>query len=289
MSTLITSSFFIKDINLPNRDAVDVKKRIDAFINELEETCLSKTIGYPTFEFFDDRYNLLFSNNVVGNNDVRIKVGYTVGLVAELSTVTFDGTNGKPDYRGSKLILTDVTAGFVMTHGTDYLWNETTGLLSLLDSFFIVGNVYNIHLEAVTFVYPDYTLLNSVSVKLALWILYGKVYTDSYSRKSFWAGLITMNNTSLIAYYVYYFIQEDNAKQTRATGVAIKKGDLSIPANPADKMINAWNKYSEFAQDLLSFLMYSTDVDGVRYYDMFTSTHLGICLNHSRRNNIFGL
>jgi len=71
-------------------------------------------------------------SNILFRLDEQIKVGTTVGLVAGLNTFTFDGTAGKPDYRGWDIVPSELTNRGILVRGKDYSWNKDTGLFTLL-------------------------------------------------------------------------------------------------------------------------------------------------------------
>lgn len=84
-------------------------------------------------------------------NDEQIKVGVTVGLVTDSSSFTFDGTDGKPDYRNFEIVPSELNGRGILIRGTDYSWNYLTGEFNLLliGDIFAVNTVYNIHFQPV--------------------------------------------------------------------------------------------------------------------------------------------
>lgn len=64
--------------------------------------------------------------------DENIKVGTTVGLTAGQSIFVFDGTSGKPDYRGYEIVLFEYGGRSPMIKGLDYSWDYSTGIFAFL-------------------------------------------------------------------------------------------------------------------------------------------------------------
>ena len=52
MPNLITPSFFIGDINIPNTDTPEVSERLAHFIAKYEAECLAKLLGYELYKAF---------------------------------------------------------------------------------------------------------------------------------------------------------------------------------------------------------------------------------------------
>jgi len=80
-------------------------------------------------------------------NDEQIQVGTTTGFDAGLTTVTFDGTGGKPDYIGWEIVPSELTGRGILVEGLDYSWVSATGVFTLLQSGDQLQdeNWYNIH------------------------------------------------------------------------------------------------------------------------------------------------
>lgn len=65
---------------------------------------------------------------------IQIKVGVTPGVVAGTSSFTFDGTGGKPDWRGYDIYPERIGQGTLVN--STYSWNKVTGVFMLLDNVF---------------------------------------------------------------------------------------------------------------------------------------------------------
>lgn len=104
----------------------------------------------------------------------------------------------------------------------------------------------------------------------------GKEYTNQSGVLTKWPGLrftVGTSKKSLIANYVYWYIQIDN--YTFTTGSSEKKTDLAINANPDTKIIRAWNEMVNWNYLLNAFL-----VDRIEVYPEYES----ICIDRELFN-----
>ena len=83
-------------------------------------------------------------------DDEQIKVGVTPGFVSGANSFTFDGTNGRPDYRGLSIVPSELNGRGIIINGLDYSWDAITGKFTLLlaGDKFIDESVYNIHFNS---------------------------------------------------------------------------------------------------------------------------------------------
>lgn len=83
--------------------------------------------------------------------DEQIRVDETLGFNAGLSTVTFDGTGGKPDYRNWEITPSELTGRGILARGLDYSWDKITGIFTLLTASDVLAadTYYNIHFDPV--------------------------------------------------------------------------------------------------------------------------------------------
>lgn len=54
MPNIITNSFFVGDINIPNTDNLAVSERLGVFISEYEEKCFISLFGYSFYKLYKD-------------------------------------------------------------------------------------------------------------------------------------------------------------------------------------------------------------------------------------------
>jgi len=102
---------------------------------------------------------------LIVRNDEQIKVGTTIGLLTGSSSFTFDGTDGKPDYRQTEIVPSELNGRGILIKDTDYSWDVVTGEfnLLLLGDIFPINQVYNIHFQPIAQPLSDdhYSLVNS--------------------------------------------------------------------------------------------------------------------------------
>lgn len=139
--------------------------------------------------------------------------------------------------------------------------------------------------------YPLYTLAiaGSWAVGRMKDIKDGSDWVDCYGVTQHWQGLVHDTNISLLANYIYFYIQEASAVQTTGVNSAVPKGQNSQVVSPAEKMCNAWSFFSKETYDLISFLWNKKDESGVRVYPEFTESQYTKTKSFSRPINSLGI
>lgn len=279
---------------------------------------------------------------VIVRNDEQIQVSVTPGLVAGSSSFTFDGTLGKPDYRGYEIVISEYTGRSPMIKGLDFSWNYNTGefnlLLpgdslrdqqwysvhfenpivqpinpspsSLIDATYFIRNITIPNIDAArpnsavnldrlnSFIlkYEPECLINILGYSLYKALLtetsqrmtdliYGAEYEDCIGDTVKWDGLIQPSvKISLIANYIYYYYTEAFATQSTGVNTQLPKGENAVPYSPGDKMLYAWNFFSEHANELYSFLWSNNKVTPFTYPE-FTRSQYCKSRDFSRSNN----
>jgi hypothetical protein len=137
-------------------------------------------------------------------------------------------------------------------------------------------------------------------------LISGAEYTDYYGKLHKWNGLVQTivepvdaipadgdtpavpevlgQYKSLIANYIYYFFQQQSMTQTTGISTAAMKSEAGVSVSPADKMIYAWNSFSQDVTNMVSFLRSKSDV-----YPEFTEWVAICALDSNRQNNNFGI
>lgn len=290
MPTLINKSFFVGDINIPNLDHPMTLERLNFFIAEREEMCLKHLLGWPLYKALKLETDGLVTINIIGGTtryDEQIRVGTTIGLVAGASGFVFDGTGGKPDYRGYQIVPTEISGRGILINGVDYSWNYATGEFQLLlpGDLLQPNAYYNIHFEPSAFLQQAGVSNGNANTLRMLKLLYGSEYTCSTSGEvCYWNGLIH-NTKSLIADYIYYYWMEANISQVTGVNTNIPNVEASTAVSPAQKMISVWNKFSHESQSLLGYLWNSYRTT----YPEFTYRQYWITRSWSRPINSFGI
>lgn len=260
---LINSTYFVGDINLPNTDNAAVAEMLNFFIAKYEPELFQKAWGYAFYKAFYDGItalpiaqrwiDLLYGVEYTNSNGVLSKwrglieteapvysfgsglqyrqpellqAGVTPGFTSGVNTVTFDGTDGAPDFRGWEIIPERIGQG-TMKKNIDYTWDIVTGewtLLEYLDTF-----------QDTEYFFIQFVLQQEDAT----------VITYPLQR-------------SLIAYYVYYWYSRNNATQTTGVGEvstepAGAKAELSI-----SKQVFAWNAVVDWLYELYDYLNATT-------------------------------
>ena len=99
---------------------------------------------------------------------------------------------------------------------------------------------------------------------------------------NYWKGLKYDPKQSLIASYIYWFWQQNEATKSSGLGTVIPKGASLVSVAPLWKMQAAWNTFSNDTNDMASFLRRKKDGDGNLVYPEFTYLQSAITLNVSR-------
>ncbi len=117
----------------------------------------------------------------------------------------------------------------------------------------------------------------------------GADWIDCNGVTQHWQGLVHDTNISLLANYIYFYIQEASSTQTSGVNTNVPKGQNSQVISPADKMSHAWSFFSSEVFDLISFLWNKKDGNGVRVYPEFTSSQYTKTKSFSRPINSLGI
>lgn len=85
--------------------------------------------------------------DILTRDDEQIQVDVTTGLTNGNTHVTFDGTGGKPDYRGWNIVPERSQPGAIQIRDLEYTWNPITGDYDLIQAgdIFAPGEYFNIH------------------------------------------------------------------------------------------------------------------------------------------------
>lgn len=137
------------------------------------------------------------------------------------------------------------------------------------------------------FGYPLYKLFKDESSTRMTELLSGAEYTDAQGHLAKWQGIVHDTDQSLLAAYIYWYYQESSATQSTGINTQVPKGAAGAMAvSPADKMISAWNFFSEEVEQMLFFLWMKKDLTGNRSYPEFSAHQYLVTKNLSRKINL---
>lgn len=252
--SFIDRTYFHGDLHISGLSTTPVQEKLNHFISVYEPKCLEELFGYefkkefttglleavPAQKWIDLRDGAEFTGyngrlkkwiGLTGNANAipvsagfraseQIQVDVTTGFTSGTASVVFDGTGGRPDYRGWKIIPERIGQGTMWNQS--YSWNASSGtwqLLSSGDSFQPLEK-FNITFEPVGT-----------------------------------AGTITTAvKQSIIANYVYYWWMRDSISSSTGVGEAKPAADNAASDSPAWKMFRAWEQMREWICDLDEFL-----------------------------------
>jgi len=117
----------------------------------------------------------------------------------------------------------------------------------------------------------------------------GGEYFGCFGELEKWKGIVVNSNTSFLAYYIYYYFQNSSSTLTTGVSTAAANTDGAVSVSPSEKMVYAWNEYSEIASSLLNFLWFKKDSNNQRLYPEFTVHQLRKSASISRKINIFSI
>lgn len=266
--SFIDRTYFAGDLHIAQLQQTPVQEKLDFFISIYEPECCRKLFGYefytefsngllessPEQKWLDLRDGVEFTGyngrikkwmGLTGNTNAvplskgfrpseQIQADITTGFVSDTNTVTFDGTSGKPDYRGWKMIPERIGTGTMWTND-DYSWNPTTGVWLLLKA-----NDKFAHLEKFDIRFEPYTTSTTVT---------------------------NAAKQSIIANYVYDKWMRDVISSSTGIGEVKPQGDNASSDNPGWKMMRAWTQLMGWVKEMDEFLrLHRDDYPNYQYH-----------------------
>lgn len=242
--SFIDKTYFIGDLHISQLQQSAVVDRLNYFISIYEPECLKKLLGYELWKAFTDGLledspaqkwlNLRDGAEFTGyngrlkkwegltgtadavpitaagyKNSVQVQADVTTGFTSGTNTVTFDGTNGKPDFRKWNIKPERIATGTMWKD--QYSWEPNTGVWTLLTA----GDVFQ-PLEKFDIVFEPISTSNT-------------------------SGPVLVKQ-SIIANYVYVKWMTDSITSTTGVGEAKPAADNAAVDNPGWKIFRAWQQ-----------------------------------------------
>ncbi|HEY4288264.1 MAG TPA: hypothetical protein VGN00_14265 [Puia sp.] len=269
--SLIDISYFVGDINIPNTDQEPVQQRVNYAIQKYEQEFLRKLLGYPLYKAFisslqvippavpeqrmvDILYGkeytnlqgrltqwrgLILTDNPVFNlageyifkPAVYLTAGTSIGLTPGTTSFTFDGTLGRPDWRGWTPVI---FRSAPMEPGVDYSWNPDTAQLNLLKPGDKFGNGDKLFVQF-------------------------ELRTDPIDSTD------VSPKQSPIANYIYYWHRRGQFTKTTDFGEVTSTADNTINRTSNEKMASAWNEMHDWVCEFIEFMDTYTSQEPVIY------------------------
>ena len=244
--SLIDRTYFVGELNIPNTNQAAIGSAVDLFIEQYEEKLLNDVLGYTLNKALKaglqevpvaQKWTDLIEG--VEYTDINSKTKLWKGLVTQPPTVlnAFDALNP-----------IDVVVG------RGQLYDPVANTTSTTIPAALVGKTFLFEKRGVgKLIAGEYSVVGNI-----LTLIGGQfANNDVYTYKSATLAINTSTGTnkkSLIADYVYYWYQRNNHTQTATTGENKAVNENSTIANPALKMVKAWNEMSEWVCELVNYL-----------------------------------
>jgi hypothetical protein len=244
--SLIDRTYFVGELNIPNTNQAAIGSAVDLFIEQYEEKLLNEVLGYTLYKALKSGLQEVpvaqkWTDLIEGveYTDINSKTRFWKGLVTQPPTIlnALDALNpidvvvGRGQLYDPVINTTSTTIPAALV-GKDFLF-EKRGVGKLIaGEYSVVGNT-----------------LTLIGGQFAI--------NDVYTYKSATLAINTSTGTnkkSLIANYVYYWYIRNNHTQTATNGENKAVNENSITANPALKLVRAWNEISEWICELVDYL-----------------------------------
>lgn len=115
----------------------------------------------------------------------------------------------------------------------------------------------------------------------------GKEYTNRAGILAKWRGLKFADGSakkSLVANYIYWHWMQNEASVSTGTGEKVAANQNAVNANPAAKMVRAWNQMVSWNRELIEFLLSHPD-DYPEFRNHYSRIPCGLLNNQ----NLFGI
>lgn len=284
--SLIDSSYFVGDLDIPNTSRDNVLERLTAFINKHESKLLRDILGYDLWKAFNNGLlvetalgtelivNGAFTTNASGwllgthwgyvGNGVRynppaaeqplyLRQDGTPGTLdpAKRYRLTFSVTDGSGfigAYVGGKLFTIQRTDAGIVTVDSSPI-DSVAGVIAFSPSADFNGLISNVSLKEIISGGPDQKWID---------LRDGKEYINLSNRTELWIGFVgtvdTYPKQSMIANYVYCKWMKNQHTQSVGQGEQKAKQINADSASPDEKIVTAWNEMIDGIKSMTSYL-----------------------------------
>lgn len=136
--------------------------------------------------------------------------------------------------------------------------------------------------------YPLYKKLENESSQRMTDLLTGAEYTDQQGNLQKWQGIKHDTTISLVANYIYFFFQRSAATLTTGVSTSVSNTEGGVSVSPQEKMVEAWNFFSDEVASMLLFL-WNKNQGASPVYPEFSIHQMCITKNLSSKINTFGI
>lgn len=248
--SLIDSSYFIGSINIPNTSKPEISERLDWFIKKYEPVLLAGVLGYELYQAFktglqqtvvDQKwFDILYGSDFTYNNRLR-------------------------RFRGLIVIDDELNPGTYFPEDINFTADQDNEDTGEYHNSFLTGKTYRVVQRGVGPLVPvDEIVFLSDGFSKVAGFQVGEKFTIQFTQATPLpepAGVTTSDiKQSLIANYVYFYWMKDQYTQTVGLGEVASKAENAELANPAAKMILAWNEMIDDIDNLYLFLQQNQSV-----------------------------
>lgn len=243
---LIDRTYFVGELNIPNTHQAAIGSAVDLFIEQYEEKLLTEVLGYTLYKALKAGLQVVpvaqkWTDMIEGveYTDLATKIRFWKGLVTQPPTV---------------LNALDALNPIDVVVGRGQLYDPVANTTSTTIPAALVGKTFLFEKRALgKLIAGEYSVVGNTLT------LIGDQFSvnDVYTYKSATLAINTSTGTdkkSLIANYVYYWYMRNNHTQTATTGETKAANENSTIANPALKLVRAWNEMSVWICELVDYL-----------------------------------
>ena len=244
--SLIDRTYFVGELNIPNTNQTVIGSAIDLFIEKYEDQFLNDVLGYTLYKAFKAGLQVVpvaqkWTDLIEGveYTDLANKTRKWKGLVTQPPTV---------------LNALDAVNPIDIVVGRGQLYDPTPATTSVTIPAALVGKSFIFEKRGVgKLIAGEYSVSGSTLTLIDSQFAVDDVYTYKAATLAINTSTGT-SKESLIAAYVYYWYMRNNWTSTATTGEVKPQNENAAIANPALKMVRAWNEMSEWICELVYYL-----------------------------------
>lgn len=243
---LIDRTYFVGELNIPNTSQAAIGSAVDLFIEEYEDQFLNDVLGYTLYKALKAGLQIVpiaqkWTDLIEGveYTDLANKTRKWKGLVTQPPTV---------------LNALDALNPIDIVVGRGQLYDPVANMTSTTIPAVLVGKAFIFEKRAFgKLIEGEYSVVGNTLTLTSGQFSVNDVYT--YKAATLAINTTTgTNKKSLIANYVYYWYIRNSHTQTATTGEVKPQNENAVIANPALKLVRAWNEMSEWICELVDYL-----------------------------------
>lgn len=248
---LIDRTYFVGELNIPNTSQAAIGSSVDLFIEQYEEQFLNEALGYTLWKALKAGLQIVpvaqkWTDLIEGveYTDLSSKTRFWQGLVSQPPSV---------------LNALDALNPIDVVVGRGDLYDPTPAINSTTIPAALVGKTFIFEKRGLgKLIAGEYSVAGNTLSLIGSQFAIDDVFT--YKATTLAINTTTgTNKKSLIANYVYYWYIRNNHTQTATTGETKAANENSVMANPALKLVRAWNEMFQWICELVDYLNVKKD------------------------------